>query len=72
MEPIEPKTGDVPGDLNCDGDVNIADAVLLQKWLIAVPDTTLAKWENGDLNKDERLDVYDLILLKELIPGSGA
>jgi len=30
------------GDVNADGKFNVADVVLLQKWLLAVPDTHLA------------------------------
>ncbi|MBP3267639.1 MAG: dockerin type I repeat-containing protein, partial [Ruminococcus sp.] len=70
MAPIEEKSA-VPGDINDDGAANIADAVLLQKWLLADPDTTLPKWENGDLCQDQRLNVYDLILLKDLISANG-
>lgn len=29
------------GDLNADGELTIADVLLLQRWLLAVPDTTL-------------------------------
>lgn len=57
----------IKGDVNCDGRVNIADAVLLQKWLLAVPDTDIPYWQNADLWKDEKLNVYDLCLLKELV-----
>ncbi|WP_028520061.1 dockerin type I repeat-containing protein [Ruminococcus flavefaciens] len=56
-----------PGDVNCDGEVTIADAVLLQKWLLAVPDTQLSYWQNADLCKDDKLDVFDLCLLKQMI-----
>ena len=56
------------GDVNCDGEITVADAVLLQKWLLAVPDTKLADWKATDLCKDDRLDVFDLCLMrKELL-----
>lgn len=54
----------IEGDVNCDGEVNITDVVLLQKWLLAVPDTHLENWQAVDLCKDDRLDVFDLCLLK--------
>ncbi len=38
------------GDVNADGQCNIADIVLLQKWLITIPNTELVNWENGDLD----------------------
>jgi len=56
------------GDVNADGEFTISDAVLLQKWLLAVPDTKLANWRAADLCEDNRLDVFDLCLMKrELI-----
>lgn len=39
LEPSSDKR--IKGDVNADGQFNIADAVLIQKWLLAVPDTTL-------------------------------
>ena len=54
----------IKGDVNGDGEFNISDVVLLQKWLLAVPDTHLSQWQAADLCKDERLDVFDLCLMK--------
>ena len=51
-------------DLNADGDFNVADAVMLQKWLLAVPDTQLPEWKAGDLVDDGKLNVFDLCLMK--------
>ena len=55
------------GDVNCDGEITVADAVLLQKWLLAVPNTHLPYWQNADLCADEMLNVFDLCLLKRLL-----
>jgi len=56
------------GDLNMDGKFNIADIVLLQKWILAVPDTTLPNWKAGDMNNDNTLNSFDLALMrKELV-----
>ena len=58
------------GDVNADGAFNIADAVLLQKWLLAVPNTDLPNWTAADLCKDGKLNVSDLCLMKrKLING---
>lgn len=60
----------ITGDVNADGKFDIADVVLLQKWLLAIPDVKLADWEAADLYKDNRLDVFDLCLMKrELLKG---
>ena len=53
------------GDVNNDGEFNVADAVLLQKWLLAVPDTHLADWKAADFCNDNKLDVFDLCLMKQ-------
>ena len=55
------------GDVNCDGEITIADAVLLQKWLLGVPNTHLPYWQNADLCEDEVIDAFDLCLLKTTI-----
>jgi hypothetical protein len=54
----------IEGDVNADGQFNVADVVLLQKWLLAVPDTKLADWRAGNLCEDDRLDVFDLCIMK--------
>ena len=55
------------GDVDADGDVDIDDVIMLQQWLLAVPDATLNDWHAGDLCQDERIDVFDLCLLKKLV-----
>ena len=58
----------VRGDVNADGELNVSDLVLLQKWLLAVPNTQLADWKAADLCNDDSLDVFDLCLMrKELV-----
>ncbi len=57
----------IMGDVNADGQFNVSDVVLLQKWLLTVPDTHLADWKAGDLCEDDRLDVFDLCLMKRAL-----
>jgi hypothetical protein len=58
----------VRGDINADGRLDVADLVLLNKWLLGVPDTQLPDWKAGDLCDDGRLDAFDLVLMRrELI-----
>ena len=57
----------VTGDVNADGEFNMADMVLLRKWLLAVPDTKLANWKAADFSKDNKLDIFDLCLMKDEI-----
>ena len=57
--------GKTKGDVNLDGEFDIADVVLLQKWLLAVPDTELKHWENADFYEDGMLNVFDLCMMRE-------
>lgn len=57
----------VRGDVNSDGEFNISDVVLLQKWLLAMPDTQLSDWNRADMCRDGRLDTSDLCLMKQLL-----
>ena len=58
------ESNSVCGDVNADGKFNVADVVALQKWLLAIPDTKLADWKARNLCNDNRLDVFDLCLMK--------
>ena len=55
----------ISGDVNADGKANLADLVLLQKWLLGTSETKLANWQAGDLNADGVLNGFDLCLLRE-------
>lgn len=57
-------SSEIIGDVNMDGKFDLTDVVLVQKWLLAVPNTTLVNWKAGDLCKDDKLDVFDLYLMK--------
>ena len=60
-------SGDITGDNEC----GIADAVLLQKWLLGEPDITMNNWKNADFNGDGRLNAADLTWMKRrLIAGA--
>ena len=64
------KTADCTGDVNADGKFTVSDVVLLQKWLLAVPNVTLPNWKAADLCDDGRLDVFDLCMMKHLLLNS--
>lgn len=53
------------GNVNADGEFGIADAVMMQKYLLG--SGTLTDWEAGDLCKDGKIDVFDMCLIRELI-----
>ena len=55
------------GDVNCDGEISIADVVLLQKWLLAERNTHLPAWKYADMDQNGKLNAIDLSLLKRKI-----
>ena len=57
----------VMGDINGDEEFTVADVVLLQKWLLAVPDVHMVDWEMANFCRDDRLDVFDLCLMKRAL-----
>lgn len=67
-----PDNSRIMGDVNADGEFSVADVVLMQKWLLAFPDTHLADWKAGDLCADGRLNVLDLCLMKRALVQSMA
>lgn len=60
----------VPGDCNLDGNVDVIDAIMLQKWLLGVSDK-LTDWKNVDLSKNNKINVSDFILLKNMLIGKS-
>ncbi len=57
----------IMGDCNGDGEFKVSDVVLLQKWLLAVPDTHFSNWKAADFCEDDKLDVFDLCLMKRAL-----
>lgn len=57
----------VKGDVNGDGAFSIGDVVVLQKWLLGVPNTTLADWEAADLCEDGKINGFDLCMMRQLL-----
>ena len=51
----------VPGDLSGEGTVDTADAVLLMQYLVGKD--VAATLENADMNGDQKISVYDAVLL---------
>ena len=52
------------GDVDSDGTFGVTDIILLQRWLLGLPDTVLAIRSNADFNMDGQIDVLDLGLMK--------
>lgn len=57
----------VSGDVNYDGVFTVADVVALQKWLLGISNDALVNWKAGDLCEDDRLDVFDICIMREML-----
>ena len=58
----------ISGDLNDDGLFNIADLVLMQKWLLRVQNYTFKNWKAADFCHDGILNIFDLVhMRRELV-----
>ena len=53
------------GDINMDGSINVADLLLMNKYLHGQNKLTKAQFKLADINNDKAGDVFDLILLRK-------
>lgn len=60
------------GDINADGNFNVADVVALQKWIVCAKDAekSIVEWKAGNFVDDDRLDAFDLSLMKRALLNS--
>ena len=66
-ETVEPVQAWTLGDVTGDGVLSVLDAVRLQKWLVHTSGTTLPAWKAADYCADDRIDVRDLVLMKQAL-----
>jgi hypothetical protein len=62
----------VNGDVNDDGNFSVADILAVQKWLLNPQTQKLWNWKAADFYKDNKLDVFDLCLLRKKILDQSA
>ena len=73
IRPVDTENASVngkKGDLNIDGDVNIADAVILQKYLLGGENINGEQAYAADVLSDASLDVFDMIIFRKMIIGN--
>lgn len=55
------------GDMNQDGNITIADAVLMQKYLLGSCSFSKTQWTLADMNQDGWVDVFDMVVMRKLL-----
>ena len=68
---VTTELGLLAGDINADGEVDLKDLVMLQKYLLHKEPLMAEQASCADLNGDNRLDVIDAILLRRLLLQKG-
>ncbi|MCM1314700.1 MAG: leucine-rich repeat protein [Prevotella sp.] len=63
----EPEKETTTGDLNGDNSVSVADAVLLQSYILGKQELTEEQFKNADLTGDGYVDSFDMVLLRQKI-----
>ena len=53
------------GDVNKDGEINVADLVMMQNFLLGKGN--LDDWSAGDILKDDQINVFDIVMLRKLV-----
>ena len=56
-------------DVNADEKIDVADAVLLQRYLLGEDTLTQSQWQTADLNADGTVNGFDLALLRQKLVG---
>ncbi len=70
IETVYPSENNIPsGDVNADGIVDVKDIKALQNYLLNAG--SLQNWENADMNGNQILEIFDLVLLKRLVLTSA-
>ena len=69
FEKVDPSKS-LRGDVNLDGKVTVADAVMLQKYILAVQSFQIENFINADVYADGEVNVFDLAILKRMLLNS--
>ena len=59
-----------PGDINCDGFVNISDVTSLIDYLLSGDDSQISN-KNADVNGDESINISDVTELIDILLSSN-
>ena len=67
QETTEPEAVSYKGDLTQNGSVDVAEVIMMQKYLLGKQKITEEKFHIADINDDNSVSVYDLLWLKKAV-----
>lgn len=62
----------IEGDVNCDGEFGAADIAYMQNYLLGRKEFTQEQFKAADLNNDGIADVFDLVIIRNMLTNSAA
>lgn len=65
--PTEPEKDTVSGDLSRNGKIDLADVIILQKYILGVGSLTAEQYAIANVYEDDCVDVFDLAILKRMV-----
>lgn len=63
------KNGNIYGDVNLDGKVDVADATTIQRYLVSIINLTAEQRELADIDGDGKVSITDATIIQRLIAG---
>lgn len=67
LDPNDPASVSLPGDINADGQVGVADYLLLTQYVLGIKTPSAVEEAAGDLNGSGTLDTGDLVIMSRMI-----
>lgn len=64
---VESVAENIKGDVNGNNVVNIIDLIIMQKWMMSMPDAEIKDTASADLNEDGKINIIDFCLMKSIL-----
>ena len=65
--PVITVDGILKGDINSDGEITIADLVLLEKHILGAGNLTVKQYTVADLTGDKIIDSFDMVMMRKML-----
>ncbi|MDE6797500.1 MAG: dockerin type I repeat-containing protein, partial [Ruminococcus sp.] len=65
--PVITVDGILKGDINSDGEITVADLVLLEKHILGAGNLTVKQYTVADLTGDKIIDSFDMVMMRKML-----